>query len=136
MQSTDSSGNTATDKNGGSYYSFTTEAASSPDTATTVSVNSIDYATEGGRNQDKHLLITVALLDDLGNPVSGASVSTKLENDTSGGPWIGTGTTGTNGTVTFTLKNAKSGCHTTTVTHVAAAGLIWDDATPTNGFCK
>ena len=50
--------------------------------------------------------------------------------------WSGTGTTGTDGTVTFTLKNAPSGCYATTVTNVSATGLTWDGATPTNSFCK
>jgi len=106
-----------------------------PAEATAVSVSSITYATEGGRNQDKHLLITIALLDGLDNPVAGASVSIDLYLGVSV-LTSGTGTTGTDGTVTFSLKNAPSGCYTTTVTHVAAAGLIWDDATPTNEFCK
>ena len=106
-----------------------------PAEATTVSVDSITYATEGGKNKYKHLLITVALVDDLGNQVSGASVSIDLFRD---GSLVGsgTGTTGTDGTVTFTLKNAASGCYTTTVTDVTAAGLTWDGVTPANEFCK
>ena len=104
-------------------------------TATTVTVSSITYATQGGRNNDKHLNITVALVDDLGNAVAGASVSIDLFLDDS--PYgSGTGTTGTEGTVTFTLNNAPSGCYTTTVTDVTADGLTWDGATPENGFCK
>ena len=111
---------------------------SPPAEATTVSVDSITYATEGGKNQDKHLLITVALVDDLGNPVSGASVSIKLDNTDTGGSWTGTGTTDTDGMVTFSLKNAPSGCYTTTVTGVTAGGLTWDrDGTTADpGFCK
>ena len=107
-------------------------------TATTVSVKSIDYATEGGRNKDKHLNITVALVNDLGDPVSGASVSIRLDHD-SGSSWTGTGTTDTDGTVTFSLKNAPSGCYTTTVTGVTAEGLTWDPDDPANvsdPFCK
>ena len=107
-----------------------------PSSSDTVSVSSITYATEGGKNGDKHLLITVALVDDLTNPVSGASVSIKLENDTSGGPWFGTGTTGADGTLTFTLNNAPSGTYTTTVTAVTAEGLTWDGETPLNSFTK
>ena len=104
-------------------------------TATTVSVDSITYATEGGKRGDKHLLITVALVDDLGNLVGGASVSIDLYRD---GSRIasGTGTTGANGTLTFSLKNAKSGTHTTTVTNVTAASLTWDGVTPANEFVK
>jgi len=109
---------------------------SPPADATTVSVSSIDYATEGGKNADKHLLITVALVDDLENPVSGASVSINLFRD---GSHVGSGTggiTGTDGKVTWSLKNAKSGCYTTTVTDVTGEGLTWDSATPANEFCK
>ena len=106
-----------------------------PAEATTVSVDSITYATEGGKNQDKHLLITVTLEDDLFNLVEGASVSIDLYRDNSKIA-SGTATTGTDGTVTFSLKNAKSGCYTTDVTDVIVGGLIWDGADPANGFCK
>ena len=106
-----------------------------PPTGTGVSVDSITYATEGGKNQDRHLLITVALMDDLGQAVSGASVSIDLYR---GGSKIasGTGTTGTGGTLTFSLKNAPSGTYTTIVTAVIANGLTWDGVTPLNSFTK
>ena len=103
--------------------------------ATTVSVSEITYATEGGKSQDKHLLMTVALVDDMGNPVGGATVSVTLTR-AEGGSWNGTATTGTNGTLTFTLKNAQSGTYTTAVTDVTAAGLTWDGVTPSNSFTK
>jgi len=113
--------------------SFTTGAA--PTTATTVSVASITYATTGGPSSDKHLLITVALLDNLGNPVSDASVSIDLLlNNVFYGS--ATGTTGTDGTVTFKAVNAPLGTYTTTVTDVTAAGLTWDGLTPPNLFEK
>ena len=105
-------------------------------TVPTVSVDSVTYATEGGGNNDKHLLITVALVDDLGGSVSGASVSIDLFRD---GSFVGsgTGTTGTDGTATFKLNNAQSGCYTTTVTDVTAGGLTWNPVTtPANEFCK
>ena len=106
-----------------------------PSEPTTASVNSITYATTGGKNNDKHLNSTVTAVDDFGNPVSGASVSITLNHD-SGKSWSGTGTTGTNGTVTFSLNNAPAGCYTTSVTDVTADGLSWDGTTPENGFCK
>ncbi|MCH8808716.1 MAG: S8 family serine peptidase [Proteobacteria bacterium] len=93
------------------------------------------YATTGGKSGDKHLLITVALWDDLDAVVEGASVSIDLYLNSSKIA-SGTGTTGTDGTVTFTLKNAKSGDFTTTMTGVTAAGLTWDGVTPPNGFNK
>ena len=106
--------------------------------ATTVSVSSITYGGEGGKNSDKHLLITVALQDNMRNVVGGASVSIDLLRD---GSFVasGTGTTGTDGTVTWILKNAESGCYTTAVTNVSAGGLAWDPDDPantTNEFCK
>ena len=115
-----------------SIANFSLQAVSQ---ATGAIVNSVTYATEGGKNKDKHLLVTVALVDDLGNVVSGASVSIDLFRDGSLAG-SGTGTTGTDGTLTFSLKNAKSGCYETTVTDVSAEGLTWDGVTPTNGFCK
>lgn len=118
---------------GSGSASFTVGPA--PVEPTTASVSSITYTTEGGKNSDKHLSVAVAIVDDLGNPVANASVSITLSHD-SGTSWKGTGTTGTDGTVTFGLKNAPSGCYTTTVTGVTATGLTWDGVTPANNFCK
>ncbi len=105
-----------------------------PPGGSTMSISSIDYATEGGKNKDKHLLITIQVVD-LDNNVSGASVSIDLSRD---GNLVGsaTGTTDINGNTAFILKNARSGCYTTTVTDVTASGLTWDDISPTNSFCK
>jgi len=98
-------------------------------------VSEISYATEGGRNQDKHLLVTVTVVDVLSDPVGGASVSIDLFRD---GPQIAsrTGTTGSEGTVTFSLKNASAGCYTTDLTDVSAAGLTWDGVIPDNDYAK
>ncbi len=103
--------------------------------ATTVSVVSIDYATRGGPNNDRHLDITVALEDDLGDPVADASVSATLHRD-DGSSWDFQGTTGSDGTITFSLNNHGSGCYETKVTAVEAEGLEWDGVTPENGYCK
>jgi hypothetical protein len=124
---TDSGGKTGTDS-----VSITVGTPGEP---TTVSVASITYATQGGRYGDKHLSVTVALVDDLGGPVAGASVSIELYRD-GGLDASGTGTTGTDGTVTFTRNNAPSGTYTTEVTDVTAAGLTWDGVTPRNEFDK
>lgn len=112
--------------------SFNMQSAAS---ATSVSVESIGYAMTGGRNNDKHLNITVTVNDNLGNAVSGASVSIELSRD--GVTFASAmGTTGTAGTVTFTYNNAPSGLYATSVTDVTAAGLQWDGNTPTNEFNK
>jgi subtilisin len=124
-----------TDSGGATGSASISITVGTPTTATKVIVDSVTYTTQGGRNGDKHLNVTVALVDDLGNPVGGASVSITLSHD-SGSSWSGAGTTGTDGTVTFSLKNAPSGCYTTTVDNVTAGGLSWDGVTPTNGFCK
>lgn len=105
----------------------------SPDTVT---VKSIDYTTFGGPSNDKHLDVTVSVVDASGQPVGGASVSIRLDNTTTGQSWSGTGTTDSTGLVTFSLKSAPGGCYTTTVTALTASGLTWDGTTPANGFCK
>jgi hypothetical protein len=107
-----------------------------PTVATSVSVDSISYATEGGKNGDKHLSVAIALLDDLGNPPSDASVSITLTNVDSGATWAGTAGTSTDGIVTFTLKNAPSGSYNTVIENVTADSLVWDGSTPSNGFAK
>ncbi len=111
-------------------------ALSAIEDGTSLTVTAITYATEGGRNGDRHLAITVALEDDLGNPVAGASVSLTLDNPDANLSLPGTGTTGSGGTVTFTLKNAPFGTYTTTITGATADGLTWDGITPDNGFTK
>ncbi len=111
------------------------DVTAAPEDPTTVSVSSITYGGEGGKNKDKHLLITIELVDDLGGPVSGASVSIDLSRDDS---FIvsGTATTATDGTVTFSLKNASSGYYETDVTNVIANGLTFVDDYVDTGFDK
>ncbi|NQE53422.1 Tk-subtilisin [ANME-1 cluster archaeon GoMg3.2] len=109
-----------------------------PSEPTVVIVESINYSTEGGKNQDRHLCIAVALLDvdNPENPVADASVSIEVYRGES--PYVTyTGTTGTDGTVTFKKNNAPSGTYTTTVTAVTAGELTWDGITPEkNSFIK
>jgi hypothetical protein len=100
--------------------------------ATTVRVESITYST---RARGRHLDITLLLLDNLNNPVAGASVSATLQHE-GGSSWNFAGTTGSNGTVVFTLSNHGSGCYNTVVTAVVATGLTWDGVTPANKYCK
>jgi serine protease len=99
-----------------------------------VRVGSITYATRGGRLNDKHLDVTLFLLDNLDHPVTGASVSATLYGN--GAWWSFQGTTSSSGTVTFSLLNHKSGCYYAVVTAVLASGLEWDGMTPENGYCK
>jgi len=105
-----------------------------PVPGTTVSVTSITYTWYGGKSNDKHLNDTLLLEDENGNPVAGATVSITLTND-SGGSWNGTGTTGSEGSVTFSLKNAPSACYSTEINSITYSGLTWDNSNPDTGFC-
>jgi subtilisin len=112
-----------------------TLTVTAPSEPTAVIVESIIYSTEGGKNQDKHLCIVVALVDNLDNSVADASVSIDVYFE--GAYDVSyTGTTGTNGMVTFKKINAPSGTYTTTVTAVTAGELSWDGNTPVNRFPK
>jgi hypothetical protein len=98
-------------------------------------IASISYTAEGGSDGKRHVHATVTLVDGSGIAVGGASISADLRRGASKVASF-TGTTGTDGKVTFTLKNAATGCYDTIVTNVTASGLTWDGATPTNSFCK
>jgi VCBS repeat-containing protein len=93
----------------------------------------VGYSTAGGRNSDRHLEVTVTLVDGTGAPVAGASLTATIDGPTPGG---GTATTNSSGEVTFRITNAEPGTYTTTVTEVTAEGLAWDGTTPPNSFDK
>jgi hypothetical protein len=101
-----------------------------PPPTASVSVSSISYSTKGG---NKHLVTTVSL-ESQGNPVSGAVVAVSITNGSNTASL--SGTTGSNGSVSFQWNNAPSGTYTTTVTSVSASGLTWDGVTPTNSYTK
>ena len=94
-------------------------------------VDCIIYSTAGGRNGDKHLHVTVRIIDDLRMPVAGASVSVTVL-----GLGSAIGTTDSAGEVTFVAKNAADTCYKTEVTAVVASGLTFDGSYPQNGFLK
>jgi subtilisin family serine protease len=94
-----------------------------PATDPTVKAKDIVWNTEGGRSGTAHLLVTVVVTDNLENLVSGAVVSLTLSGPTN---QSGTGTTGSDGTVTFKYPNAPSGTYTATVTNIEASGLIFE----------
>jgi hypothetical protein len=101
-----------------------------------MSVSDITITGTGGRTSDRHLRATVTVVSN-GSPVSGALVQAMLQQTSGGtGSWNFSGTTGNNGTVTFSLNHAPSGCYSLTVTDVTANGLTWDGSSPDNNFCK
>lgn len=89
----------------------------------------VSYDTEGGRNADKHLVVTVTL----DPPLSGASVTTVLYL---GNSEVGsaTGTTNANGVTGFTLKNASHGVYTTDIW--VNGNLLADEDTTDPSFEK
>ena len=115
-----------------SEVNFALLAASVP---TRSIVECIVYDTEGGKNSDKHLLITIRVADDIGNPVGNAQVNIAV---TLGGQSYGTGSGITNGEgeLIFSAKNARSGEYVTTVTNIINAGLTFDGSTLVNSFDK
>ena len=102
------------------------DVADAPVPGTTVGVSAISYSTSGGKNGDKNLRVTISVADDQGAAVASASVSIRLSNSTTEQSWTGTASTGTNGSVTFQLRNAPDGLYSTIITGIAAADLDWD----------
>lgn len=106
-----------------------------PTVAEISSVDSIAYETYGGKSSSKNLRVTLTIRDDFDALVSGATVDIQIS--VGGTTYTGTGgTTASDGTVAYTLRNARSGVYTTVVTKVEATDLTWDGTTPTNSFSK
>ena len=123
---TDSGGNTANDS-----ISIT---VGSPGQPSTVAASSITYGMQ--LPQLTTLLITVEVVNDFLDPVSGAAVSAIVTE------WLYTGalywfdgTTNAEGKVVFEIPNAPYGCYTTQITNVVADGLTWVPGDPDNYFC-
>jgi hypothetical protein len=99
------------------------------------SVKKIVYGLAGGKNNDKHLLVTIHVVADESN-LSGVDVSISLSNDKFRKGWSGSGTTEGDGTITFQLNNARSGCYTTILNSVSS-DPSWDETQPQDvGYCK
>jgi subtilisin len=100
----------------------------------TATVQSVTWGGSGGKNNDKHLLVTIAIVDGSSQPIANATVAVDVFRD--GGPYTsGVGTTGSNGQVTFQLTNPPSGCYSAVVTSVTVGGSMstpGEQGTPTN----
>jgi hypothetical protein len=104
-----------TDEHGNTDTATVTVTVGSPPLTGTVSV-SFDWAGEGGKDGKKHLLSTV----DLGIAAAGSTVNVHLTYSNNGS-WTGSGTTGSDGSITsitFTLKNAPKSMYTIEVTAI------------------
>ena len=104
--------------------------------ATSVSVDLFTYSSAGGKYKDKHVSVTIALVDNLGGAAGGASISVRMDSKT-GASATGSGTTGSDGTIKFTWGNAPGDCYTTTVTSVTFGDLTFDATGSTSAeVCK
>ncbi|MBT3236424.1 MAG: S8 family serine peptidase [Bdellovibrionales bacterium] len=118
---------------GNNATNFTTTTATTP----TIHVGSISYGLQGGKNKDRNLLILVTVADSQSESVDGASVSVDLYRD---GKYVGsaTATTDSIGEASFLLRNAKTGCYSTTINSISKEGTNYDasqnQADP--GICK
>lgn len=103
----------------------------------TIHVSSIAYALQGGKRSDRNLVTTITIQTDTGVGVSNALVAIDLFRD---GILQGTGSayTDTNGNVAFNLRNASSGCYSTTITNIVQDTSVWQqsDDVADGGFCK
>jgi len=118
VESTDASNNTAIDDNNGSYYTFTTLPAN------TMHVGAIDmwYTLASGKYR---IYTKVTIVDGAGGALSGAVVDLTLTRP-GGGSTQYSGTTGSDGTVTFQYGPTKVlGTYTSTVTGVSKAGWTY-----------
>jgi hypothetical protein len=107
-----------------------------PDTGGSLTVAGIEYDTVGGPQGDRHLRVTVRVVDGAGDPAGGASVSLLVRNTESGQEWSRSGTTGGDGLVTVSLNNHPDGCYETSVVGVSEGSRDWDGVTPSNGYCS
>jgi hypothetical protein len=86
-------------------------------------VSAIDmwYST-AGRNYKVYTQVTI--VDESGNPVSGATVD--LTTAMPSGSATGSGLTGTDGTVTFSVRSKDAGTYTSTVDNVSHTSYTYD----------
>ncbi|MDP9021847.1 MAG: glycoside hydrolase family 6 protein [Actinomycetota bacterium] len=104
-------------------------------TAPSLTVSQIEYSTNGGKHNDRHLNVSVAVTDAT-NPVPDATVTVDVYRNAVL-QFRQTSTTGADGTVTFGYNNHRNGCYTTDVTLIQAAELsITDPEEPANSYAK
>jgi len=127
---------TATDTDGNSGSDSIIITVGEISTPTKSIAQPIGYELAGGKSGDKHLLITVHVVDDLGSNVDAADVSISISLEGSVIGWSGSGTTGADGKVTFQLSNARSGCYSTSINSITS-DPAWDGVQPQDdGLCK
>lgn len=98
-------------------------------------VECVTYNTSGGANDDRDLLVTIQVVNDLGDLLQGAEVRIDLFHD---GSLFASGSgsfTNSQGEVTYTVRRAPDGNYFTVVTDVIST-LEFEGSTPENSFDK
>lgn len=99
-------------------------------------VQSVSYSIWGGPGGNRHLGVTIAIVDGDGNPVSDAGVAMDLHRDGTLYATASGSVTDGSGTVSYSFHNAPSGIYTTIVTAVTHAELEFVEGTPELEFEK
>lgn len=97
-------------------------------------VGAVTFSTHGGPQRDRHLTATIAVVDEAGQPVAGATVQATLFLDHAVVRHV-TGTTNRLGQISTTLNNALPGCYSVEVESVEAPGRTWDFTSPAAAHC-
>lgn len=124
---------TVTDTDGNTTEASISITMGDVDVATSVSISTVTYSTEGGKNNNRHLSVTLTLTDNLDQAVSGANVGVVIYLDGIW-TWQAVGTTGSDGRVTYSVKNAPAGTYYTGVYQITGTSLFWDETTPYNEY--
>jgi subtilisin len=124
VESTDASGNTATDDNGGSSYSFTTlSQGDTPKMKADIAMS--QSSRKAGKNTFYWAIATVTMTDISNHPLGGATVYGIWDSST-----VVIGTTNSYGQVSFSSSSLKNPSTTTTVSfdieNVELAGYAYD----------
>jgi hypothetical protein len=103
----------------------------------TASVESITFWTDGGADNDKDVVVTIRILDQLGVPVDDAHLTVTLNSD-NGGRWRFESQTDDSGTCHLGALDAPTGTYRVSVSEVRADGRIWGgpNEIPENTFRK
>ncbi len=98
-----------------------------------ISVSSVETGTQGAGKGQKIGTATVTITDDLGNPVSGASVSGDFS-----GTWneSASGTTGSDGTVSFQTSSPSGGKVNVSFCVSSLSGALPHDTASSTGLCQ
>jgi subtilisin len=104
--------------------------------ASGVLVSSITYARSGGKTRTKNLVITSTVKNNLGNVVSGATVTLVVTNQSTGVSSTLSAVSDATGKAVVSWRNAPIACYKSVVNKVAASGLTWDGMTPANSYCS